>query len=947
MDVRIVVQFAIATILPAALTACLTLLRKGRASRIPDWPWQAFCGVAFGMVAIFGTEFGIAVEGATMNVRDAAPIAAGLFFGAPAGILAGIIGGVERWFAALWGRGMFTRVACSVATCAAGVYAALLHVYVFEGRKPSWPLACFTGIVAEVLHLLLAFLTNINDATRAFLVVRACTVPMISCNGIAVALVAVVAAMMAGEWSKNRSEVPGITQTVQVNLLRVVVIGFVISAALTSLIQSNLSHAKTDNLLSTALLDVRNDIAKASDDNLLALTRRVGFAIPYTRVATREKIDQLVKELEVSEIDVIDANGIIVASNLDELLGYDMASGEQSAEFLALLPGGTTAQMTQSYQPRSYDGTAWRKYAGVRIKDGFVQVAYDAARFMDDLSEHVASSVSNRHVGQEGFLVVINPDGKTAETRSDIRLNETDVAALRSLVQSIPTNTVATTQVLGGSCYVLYTNVEGYQLFALQPVVEAQLERDESVLMMAFMEVIVFAMVFIAVYRFVRHEVVQSIWQVNGTLGQITNGDLQAEVAVRSNAEFISLSEDINVMVASLRNAIAAEASRIDRELGYARAIQENALPRTFPPFPDINAFDIYASMNAAREVGGDFYDFFLIDDHTLGFLIADVSGKGIPASLFMMAAKAELSNYMSSGMGLSDAVQTANWHLCQGNDADMFVTVWAATLDYKTGLLTYVNAGHNPPLLRHEGKWVWLRDRGGLFLGTFEMARYQSNKLQLSVGDELFLYTDGVSEAFSADLRQYGDERIERFLVSRGALHPRPLIESMRADLARWASGTEQSDDITMLALEYGVSPQATGTLTIPATLDQLDVVFDFIHDALRDRSCPLSTQNQIDVALEELFVNVCNYAYRDAGEPGTATIEYIYNANPNSLTVAISDYGVPFDPLDHADPLTPKSIDEAKIGGLGILMVKRMTDDLSYVRDGNQNVVAFVKSW
>lgn len=455
------------------------------------------------------------------------------------------------------------------------------------------------------------------------------------------------------------------------------------------------------------------------------------------------------------------------------------------------------------------------------------------------------------------------------------------------------------------------------------------------------------ATVYVLAAQLLRKEVVGPINRTNASLARITEGHLDETVSEVRSLEFASLSAGINVTVDSLKEAIAAEAARIDSDLATAKAIQESALPRVFPPFPEISAFDIYASMDAAKEVGGDFFDFFLIDDHTLGFLIADVSGKGIPASLFMMAAKAELSNYMSSGMGLSDAVQTANWHLCQGNDADMFVTVWAATLDYKTGLLTYVNAGHNPPLLRHEGKWVWLRDRGGLFLGTFEMARYQSNKLQLSVGDELFLYTDGVSEAFSADLRQYGDERIERFLVSRGALHPRPLIESMRADLARWASGTEQSDDITMLALEYGVSPQATGTLTIPATLDQLDVVFDFIHDALRDRSCPLSTQNQIDVALEELFVNVCNYAYRDAGEPGTATIEYIYNANPNSLTVAISDYGVPFDPLDHADPLTPKSIDEAKIGGLGILMVKRMTDDLSYVRDGNQNVVAFVKSW
>ena len=197
--------------------------------------------------------------------------------------------------------------------------------------------------------------------------------------------------------------------------------------------------------------------------------------------------------------------------------------------------------------------------------------------------------------------------------------------------------------------------------------------------------------------------------------------------------EFAHLSGGINATVDALKESIEEAETRIDRELTTAKAIQENALPSTFPPFPEIDRFDIYASMNPAREVGGDFYDFFLIDDHTLGFLVADVSGKGIPAALFMMAAKTEVGNYMASGMDLAQAVQSANYHLCQGNDAGMFVTVWAATLDYETGELTYVNAGHNPPLLRHDGQWSWLRKRSGLFVGTFETAKYRTYTLQLT----------------------------------------------------------------------------------------------------------------------------------------------------------------------------------------------------------------------
>ena len=946
MDAGIIAQFALATLMPALVSVCLTALRKGRAADLGYWPWQVLCGIVFGVVAVMGTEFGIATQDATMNVRDAAPIVAGLFFGGPAGIIAGFIGGVERWFAALWGRGMFTRVACSVATCAAGVYAAMLRKYIFEERKPSWPLACATGIVIEVLHLMLVILTNPGDPARAYFVVRACTFPMIGCNGIAVALAAVVLARMAGEWPRERAEVPSIAQVVQTHLLVVIVIGFVISSLFTYVFQGSMSRSRTSTMLLNALTDVEEDISKVSDDNLIVITRRVAFAIPSTDMATQELIDELIEEYDVSEINVVDANGIIVATSDERFMGFDMASGAQSAEFLVLLDGDTN-QLVQSYRPIAFDENTWRKYAGVRIADGFVQVGYDAARFLDDLSGNVEDSVRNRHVGQDGSMVVLSQDGEVVGTRSDIVLDESDVDTLLLEASEKSPGAIFACTIQGEAHYVSYQYVEGFLLFAMQPAVEAEQSRDASVLLMAFMEAIIFAMLFIAVYLLIRNEVVRNIWKVNDTLDQITQGDLEAEVIVRNNAEFISLSDDINEMVDSLRGAISAEASRIDRELGYARAIQESALPSTFPPFPEVGAFDIYASMNPAREVGGDFYDFFLVGDHTLGFLVADVSGKGIPASLFMMAAKAELSNYMTSGMSLSEAVQTANWQLCQGNEASMFVTVWAATLDYETGVLTYVNAGHNPPLLRHNGSWEWLKTRGGLFLGSYERAKYRSSTITLSQGDELFLFTDGVNEAFNANDEQYGDERLHAFLTSHASLHPRPMIEAVRSDLARWAEGAEQSDDITMLSLEYGVAPQATAGITVPATLDQLDVLLDFVHEALRGRSCPLSTQNQIDIVIEELFVNVCNYAYRDLDEPGTATLEYIYNANPSALTVCLSDYGVAFNPLAHDDPDVPTSIAEAQIGGLGILMVKRMTDDLSYVRVDEQNMIAFVKGW
>lgn len=457
----------------------------------------------------------------------------------------------------------------------------------------------------------------------------------------------------------------------------------------------------------------------------------------------------------------------------------------------------------------------------------------------------------------------------------------------------------------------------------------------------------IFGILYAQASLLLQNVVVRGFEETNEVLARITEGDLEQRVDVHDSVEFTQLSGGINSTVGALKDSIAEAEARIARELSTAKAIQESALPTTFPPFPEIERFGIYASMNAAREVGGDFYDFFLIDDHTLGFLIADVSGKGIPASLFMMASKTEIGNYMSSGMPLDQAIQSANYHLCQGNDAGMFVTVWAATLDYTTGELTYVNAGHNPPLLRHDGEWCWLRDRGGLFLGTFETATYRSRTITLNPSDQLLLYTDGVTEAFSASEEQFGEERLERFLVRHASDHPRDLVEGVRQEVGRWAEGAEQSDDITLLALEYGVAPEVSGSIVVPAQVEYLDRVLGLIHGELGRRLCPIATQNQIDIALEELFVNVCRYAYADAGEAGNVRVDYVYNANPSSITIQIVDQGVPFDPLTRKDPTKPTSIADAAIGGLGIFMAKKSVDDMSYLRDGNDNVLVFKKAW
>lgn len=298
--------------------------------------------------------------------------------------------------------------------------------------------------------------------------------------------------------------------------------------------------------------------------------------------------------------------------------------------------------------------------------------------------------------------------------------------------------------------------------------------------------------------RLLQRVLIGPINRTNDSLEQIVQGDLNVIVSETGSVEFSSLSAQINQTVDALKGWIDEAERRMESELSAARAIQESALPTAFPSIPD--AFELYASMVPAREVGGDFYDFFALNDHTIGFLVADVSGKGIPAALFMMRAKNELATRMQSGIDLVEAITLTNEHLCEGNDALTFVTVWAATFDWHTGALTFVNAGHNEPLLLRNGHWEWLRESDGPLMGFSELATFQSRTLVLGTNDELLLFTDGVTEAMNASNELYGEGRLEELVSARADLAPRDLDDAIRADVAAWAAGAVQSDDITIL---------------------------------------------------------------------------------------------------------------------------------------------------
>ena len=284
-----------------------------------------------------------------------------------------------------------------------------------------------------------------------------------------------------------------------------------------------------------------------------------------------------------------------------------------------------------------------------------------------------------------------------------------------------------------------------------------------------------------------------------------------SQLNIHTGDEIQALSEAIKTMELEINEyiqdltTVTAEKERIGAELNVATQIQADMLPRIFPAFPEREEFDVYATMNPAKEVGGDFYDFFLVDDDHLAVVIADVSGKGVPAALFMVIAKTLIKNHAQNQEAPGTVFTQTNEQLCEGNDAGLFVTGWMGVLEISTGKFVYVNAGHNPPLLKRAGgTFEWLKSRPGFVLAGMEGVRYRENTLQLEPGDRLYLYTDGVTEATNSHEELFGDERLQNALNEYMDLPVEQFLPKIKECIDAFVGDADQFDDITMLALDY-----------------------------------------------------------------------------------------------------------------------------------------------
>ena len=412
---------------------------------------------------------------------------------------------------------------------------------------------------------------------------------------------------------------------------------------------------------------------------------------------------------------------------------------------------------------------------------------------------------------------------------------------------------------------------------------------------------------------------------------------------------------------------VTAERQRTATELDVARQIQMSAVPHDFDSLTERFALDIAGFMRPAREVGGDFYDVFEVGERGVAFVIGDVSGKGVPAALFMMRAQSLLRQYLLETDDLGTAFTLANRQLCERNDAMLFVTAFACVVDTATGEVRFANAGHNPPVLKQNGKLSVLKCRPGLVLGAMDVVKYREGSFVCSPGDGLLLYTDGVSEAANAAEELYGEERLLETLarIDASGGEGTPVGSDVQAsDVAAAASAVAassaqtavnylvtsvdafageapQADDITMLAFRWNLPVQR---LTLPADDAELDSLFAFLEPICEGEGRTPKMMAQMMLVCEEVFINICHYGFPDGQPRLPVDIEAAVDERAGCLHLVFSDQGIAYDPLSHnAKKVDPT--DEQRKGGLGILLMRKYMDNLRYTRADGRNILRMTK--
>lgn len=443
------------------------------------------------------------------------------------------------------------------------------------------------------------------------------------------------------------------------------------------------------------------------------------------------------------------------------------------------------------------------------------------------------------------------------------------------------------------------------------------------------------------VYYGMNRYIINPIDKLISIARKISKGE-DVNIKIEDPKEFAELAATYDKMTKDVKS-ITKEKERINSELNIAKLIQAASLPSEYPPFPDRDEFDIYAFMEPAREVGGDFFDYYFIDENHFMFLIADVSGKGVPAALFMMTVKTLINNLSQLGYKPKDLINIINKKICENNKQGLFVTMFLSIVDLNSGEMIYVNCGHNPPLVKvGSDEYTYLTGDTNIVLGAFEDFDFSLHSIQLKIGDTVCLYTDGVTEAANLNEELYGPERLLEKVNKFDNDNIMIMSHDIRNDVLKYTKTTERSDDLTVLIFKYRnkVNTVRKTIYKAPSTKENYKQFYQWLHQVCADWELSEDLINKLDMCGEELYANIAFYAYpKKQGD-----IRVSLNREDDKIIFRFEDDGTPYNPLEKPDPDITLPPEQRPLGGLGIFMVKEITDDISYERVKDTNVLTLV---
>ncbi len=464
--------------------------------------------------------------------------------------------------------------------------------------------------------------------------------------------------------------------------------------------------------------------------------------------------------------------------------------------------------------------------------------------------------------------------------------------------------------------------------------------------------VIVVGVFILMFWWLIKHSMITPLSVIASEADAFTNEDIKISeklADIRQEDEIghlagsiLRMENDINTYVANL-TAVTAEKERIGAELDVATKIQASMLPCIFPAFPEREEFDIYASMTPAKEVGGDFYDFFMIDENNLAIVVADVSGKGVPAALFMVIGKTLIKDHTVPGKDLGEVFTEVNSLLCEANSEELFITAFVGVLNLRSGEFRYVNAGHEIPFISRGGKpFAPHKIRAAFVLAGMDGMKYKAGVFQLEPGDKIFQYTDGVTEATDKNNELFGMKRLSASLSEVSDKSPEEILNKVKSDIDGFAGDVPQFDDITMLCLEfkkrYGVG--GDGMTVTDITIESVTALTEYVETTLESEGAPMSVITKMNIALDEIYSNIVKFSGADFAKV-TCGVE-----NGDTAYLIFADNGKPYNPLEKEDPDITLSAEEREIGGLGIYMVKKSMTSIVYeYAGGNNNLIMKLK--